>query len=60
MAATRGPDPYSGRLAPMGPLTNRLLASLPGACLRLHPELQRVQLSQGQVLVDAGRVPSHI
>ena len=44
-----------------GPHSNRLLAALSEAeWQRLRAQLQAVELSQGQVLIDAGRVPSHV
>jgi CRP-like cAMP-binding protein len=60
MPIRRGPHPFSGPAAPMVPRTNGLLAAMEGDFLRLQPELQRVQLTQGQVLIDAGRTPNHV
>lgn len=59
--APLGPGFCVDRLALSGGLrANRLLASLPVERQRLQSELQLVQLSYGQVLVDAGSVPDHV
>ncbi len=56
-----GPD-LRMAIAPYGgPHTNRLLAAVNETeWQRLRAQLQVVQLSHGQVLIDAGRVPSHV
>lgn len=54
-------DFCTGRLAANDGLRgNRLLATLPAEWQRMQSQLQIVQLRHGQVLVDAGTVPSHV
>jgi len=61
MPEPHGPDSRSRQVQLNGGLrSNRLLASLPVECQRLQSELQLTRLSQGEVLVDAGSVPSHV